>query len=74
MTMHGLPAEVVYCKRCVVSNQRPNSCAEHEHRPGAKKATIAFDDDGVCDACRAQDAKDEVDWITRGVELEALLD
>jgi hypothetical protein len=28
---YGLPKEVVYCKKCVISNQRPNSAVEYEH-------------------------------------------
>jgi hypothetical protein len=28
---YGLPAEVKYCKRCVISNQRPSSAVEFKH-------------------------------------------
>ena len=49
--LYGLPADVAYCKKCVISNQRPNSAVEYKHTKDSKKATINFDDNGVCDAC-----------------------
>ena len=27
-TLYGLPSEVKFCKKCVISNQRPNSSIE----------------------------------------------
>jgi len=71
---YGLPAEVRYCRRCVISNQRPNSAIEFAHTRAAKKATIRFDDDGVCDACRVAEAKAGIDWPARERELRALCD
>lgn len=72
---YGLPPEVKFCKRCVISNQRPSSSVEFEHRPDSKKATIRFDEEGICDACRYAEKKDaEVDWVERERELRRLLD
>jgi N-acetyl sugar amidotransferase len=66
----GLPREVKFCKKCVISNQRPNSCAEYKHTKETKKETIHFDADGVCDACRAAEQKyQHIDWNQRGKEL-----
>lgn len=63
---YGLPAEVVYCKKCVVSNQRPNSAVEYKHTKDSKKATIQFDDEGTCDACRFAERKHKtIDWAER---------
>ena len=56
-TKFGLPPEVKFCKKCVISNQRPNSCAEYKHTKETKKETIHFDAEGVCDACRAGEQK-----------------
>ena len=28
---YGLPEEIQFCKRCVISNQRPNSAVEFKH-------------------------------------------
>ena len=42
--LYGLPRYVHFCKRCVISNQRPNSAVEYQHTKASKKATINFDD------------------------------
>jgi N-acetyl sugar amidotransferase len=66
---YGLPSEVVFCKRCVISNQRPNSTNEYAHTKTSKKATIHFDEHGVCDACRVAEMKSKIDWDEREREL-----
>ena len=71
-TLFGLPQTVKFCKTCVISNQRPNSAVEFEHGPDSKKATIGFDEDGICDACRVAEAKAKTDWKDRETQLEAL--
>ncbi len=54
------PDEVIMCKRCVVTNQRPR---------------ITFDDKGICSACRyAEDQATKVDWDQREHHLRMLLD
>ena len=73
--LYGLPEEVVFCKRCVMSNQRPASVPEFQHlrdRRGAKYMHI--DAEGVCDACRHAEQKQAIDWEKRERELVALLD
>ena len=37
-----IPKEVLWCKKCVVSNQRPR---------------IIFDDEGICSGCRNTEYK-----------------
>jgi N-acetyl sugar amidotransferase len=72
---YGLPREVKFCKKCVISNQRPNSAVEYAHTKESKKVTIHFDEDGVCDACRAAEIKHKkVDWTEREKELVELCD
>ncbi len=72
---YGLPGEVRYCRRCVISNQRPNSAVEFSHTAQSKKDTIHFDDAGVCDACRvAEQKKTAIDWDARKAELTDLCD
>ena len=56
---YGLPSDVKFCARCVISNQRPR---------------IEFDDSGVCGACRVAELKREIDWEARERELRILLD
>jgi N-acetyl sugar amidotransferase len=59
ISKYGLPIEIKYCKKCVISNQRPR---------------ITFDEDGVCSACRYAEKKAEIDWAKREKELVILLD
>ena len=57
---YNLPDEVVFCKKCVMSNQRPR---------------ITFDYNGVCSACHFGDLKrNQFDWNAREEELKTLLD
>lgn len=57
---YNLPLEVQYCKRCVVSNQRPR---------------IVFDAEGICNACRFAERKHtRIDWAERDRELRDLCD
>jgi N-acetyl sugar amidotransferase len=71
----GLPEKVIFCKKCVISNQRPNSTVEFKHQKDEKKSTIGFDEEGVCDACRYNETKDEqIDWSEREKSLLNLLD
>ena len=71
---YGVPPEVAFCKKCVISNQRPVSEIEYRHTIRTKKRTMHFDDEGVCDACRFADVKEQIDWKKREEELVALLD
>lgn len=71
----GLPEKVIFCKHCVISNQRPSSSVEFKHKKDEKKATIGFDDQGVCDACRYHEVKEkQISWEKREQALIALLD
>lgn len=73
-TKYGLPAEVKFCQRCVMSNQRPASTAEFKHNAASKKVTMNIDAEGVCDACRQAELKEKIDWKKREQELLKLLD
>lgn len=71
----GLPERVVFCKHCVISNQRPSSSVEFKHKQQEKKATIGFGEDGVCDACRYHEVKEkQINWEAREQSLIELLD
>ena len=70
---YGLPREVKFCSRCVISNQRPNSAVEYKHTKDSTKTTIKLDADGICDACRVSEQKKKtIDWEKREQELIAL--
>jgi len=74
-TYYNLPNKVIFCKKCVMSNQRPASIPEFKHnrnRDGAKYLHI--DEKGVCDACRQAEIKKSINWDEREQELKDLLD
>jgi N-acetyl sugar amidotransferase len=67
---YGLPCEVKFCTRCVISNQRPSSVVEFKNTGKVPKPTIEFDEEGVCSACRFAERKEKViDWKSREAEL-----
>ena len=69
-TLFNLPFDVKFCKKCIISNQRPNSEIEYKHTSSTKKKTIKFNEEGVCDACLvASKKKDKIDWASREKEL-----
>ena len=70
---YGLPEEVKFCTRCVMSNQRPTSAVEFKHTKDSKKNTMGFDEHGVCDACRNNDEKNKINWSEREEKLKELL-
>lgn len=73
--LYGLPAEIKFCAKCCVSNQRPSSTVEFRHTEASKKVTIQFDDEGVCDACRMAERKArDIDWEERERKLVELCD
>jgi N-acetyl sugar amidotransferase len=58
--LQARPKKVIFCQKCVVSNQRPR---------------ITFDEHGVCSACNYAEQKHRVfDWKKREQELWKLLD
>ena len=70
---YGLPAQVVFCRRCVISNQRPSSVVEFKNTGREPKPTISFNADGICSACQFAEKKaNEIDWQKREAELIAL--
>lgn len=73
-TLYGLPEKVIFCKNCVMSNQRPVSAVEFKHQLKTKKATLNIDTNGICDACKFAFQKENIDWKKRERELFKLLD
>ena len=74
-TLYGLPSEVKFCKKCVISNQRPSSVVEFRNNIKNLKPTIQFDDYGVCSACTFKEIKDtKINWNEREKQLQDLCD
>lgn len=76
MRRYGLPEEIKFCKKCVMPSTRPSSCNEYKHTASLKHHYLQFDKEGVCSACRFNEARDDgtIDWKTREEELHDLLD
>ena len=73
--LYGLPVDIKFCTKCVISNQRPNSTVEFEHKRSSQKSTIAFSEEGVCGACEIAEAKrSQIDWQAREAQLRDLCD
>ncbi len=72
-TKHGLPEKVIFCKRCLMSNQRPSSSPELRKTSSDIK-TAGFSNDGICDACNYYDFKKGMDWEDREKQLKDLCD
>lgn len=70
----SLPREIVFCRRCVMSNQRPASSVEFKHSRNHRHRSLNIDAEGICDACRVAEQKEQIDWAKREQELLRLLD
>lgn len=70
---YGLPEKIVFCKECVMSNQRPASSIEFKHKLASVHKTLNIGEDGICDACKFAKKKEEIDWGQREKELLLLL-
>jgi len=70
---YGLPKQIKFCKKCSISNQRPNSAVEMKNK-NKKKETIAFDEEGICSACSFNFDKKSIDWKVREKKLFELLE
>lgn len=53
------PKEIIFCKRCVVSNQRPK---------------VKIDGEGICNVCRWFEEKELINWAEREKMLIELCD
>ncbi len=71
---HGLPREVVYCKKCVMSNQRPATHPEFTKKSTRDTPVSSFGENGICDACRYSEQKKNIDWDDRARQLQELCD
>ena len=70
----GLPLEVKFCKKCVISNQRPVTLVETKHSNKEIKKSTNFDENEVCDACNwSEIKKNKINWDEREKKLLQLL-
>ena len=69
ISKYGLPKNIIYCSKCVQSNQRPTSTIEFENTIKDKKKTLNLNKDNICDACLFADKKKNINWQEREKEL-----
>jgi len=72
-SLYGLPEKVIFCKKCVESNQRFMGSVQYSDQKSSKKLTADFDTDGICKACKYFEEKKNINWKEREKELVEIL-
>ena len=74
--LYNLPKKVVFCNKCILSNQVPASIPEFKHlrdRKGAKYVNIGKDQ--ICDPCKTHTEKEnKINWEEREQLLLKILE
>ena len=65
----GLPEKVIFCKKCVESNQRFTSSTQHKMKSDDKKESMLIGKDGVCLSCKYYENQNKIDWICEALEF-----
>ena len=73
-TFYGLPQKVLFCKKSLMSNQRPNSVIEFLHNKHSKKKTLELDKNGVSETWKYSRLKKKINYQQREKQLLKLLD
>ena len=73
-TLYGLPRKVIFCKKTLISNQRPNSTVEFNHNIKSKKETLKFDKKGVSESWYYSRIKKRINFKERERKLLKLLE
>jgi N-acetyl sugar amidotransferase len=73
-SLFGLPENVVFCSKCVMSNQRPSSVVEFKNKNNQKTGLKIDENSSTCDACNYNETKKKIDWKKRENDLIELLD
>ena len=72
---YGLPKEIIFCKKCAMSNQKPITSVEFKSDSKTIKQGININNDGICDPCKVNEKKNtSIDWDEREEQLWALCD
>ena len=73
-TLYNLPKKVLFCKKTLISNQRPNSTQEFQHKAFDEKKTISFYKNGISKTWYYSREKKKINSEKREKELLRLLD
>lgn len=71
---YGLPRKVIFCKKTLMSNQRPNSAVEFNHNKNSKKETLKFNKNGISESWRYSRLKKKINFKEREKQLLKLLE
>ncbi len=71
---YGLPKKVIFCKKTLISNQRPNSAIEFSHNIKTKKNTLNIDKNFISDSWKYSRVKKRINYNKREESLLKLLD
>ena len=71
---YGLPKKVVFCKKSLISNQRPISSVEFKQSVNSKKKTLFIDKNGVSDSWKYSRIKKKINYKQRELKLLKLLE
>ena len=66
--LYGLPLDVKFCNKCVISNQRPSSTVNLKLQKFIKEV-IHFDDNGICSTYFNETKMQNIDWDEREKSL-----
>ena len=72
--LYGLPKKVIFCKKTLVSNQKPTSAVEFHHNLKSKKRTLFIDKNQISDSWKYSRIKKKINYKKREKELLKLLD
>ena len=72
--LYGLPRKVIFCKKSLMSNQRPNSVAEFLSNKKSLKTTIGFNKKGISESYLYSINKNKINYEKREKALLKLLD
>ena len=64
-TFYGLPSKVIFCKKTLISNQRPSSEIEFKHNIKTKKKTLFIDKNGISDSWKYSRKKFKINFKER---------
>ena len=73
-TLFGLPKKVVFCKKSLISNQRPTSAVEFKIGKKQIKKTLFIDKNGISDSWKYSRTKLKINYDLREKKLLRLLD
>ena len=71
--LFGLPRRVIFCKKTLMSNQRPTSSIEFHHNQKSKKNTLFIDKNGISDSWKYSRKKKKINFKKREKKLLKLL-